>query len=113
MGLFNSRRASPPRSTAESANQTPVSQIDFHKRYDVYCSTGCEERVYEDVRFVGMRTFDRVSEFTPTFVSGYLEIEATDGSRWMIPTFGIQLICERGTQPVYRVLRRWGNSWDY
>jgi hypothetical protein len=39
-------------------------------------------------------------------VSGYLEIEALDGRKFMIPTYGIQMICEHGVQPVYKVLRK-------
>jgi hypothetical protein len=79
----------------------------------VYCSLTGEERVYEDVRFVGIRTFDRQTEFSSGLISGFLEIEARDGARLLIPSFGIQLLCEHGTRPAYKVTRRWGGTVDY
>jgi hypothetical protein len=110
MGLFHSRRAQPPQ---DPGNQIPITPVDLSKRYDVYCSTGNnEERLYEGARFVGIRTFDRISEYSSGLVSGYLEIEAGDGSRWLIPSFGILLICEHGARPVFKV-RRKGEPWDY
>ncbi|OWK36733.1 hypothetical protein [Fimbriiglobus ruber] len=112
MGLFGSRQPAPtPPTAVEQANHIPVSQFDTEKRYDVYCLATGEERLYEDVRFVGIRTFDRITEFSSGLVSGFLEIEATDGARLLIPSFGIQLICEHGGQPAFRVLRQWGNNW--
>ena len=104
MGWFNSRRPEAPR-PVEPKCQIPISQVDLSKRYDVYCTNLGHDRLYENVRFVGIRTFDRITEFSSGYVSGFLEIEAVDGSRWLIPNFGIRLICEHGTQPVYKVLR--------
>jgi hypothetical protein len=109
MGLFSSRRPAPPRPLSEQGSQIPITPIDLGSRYDVYCSVAGEERLYEDVRFLGIRTFDRITEFSSGLVSGYLEIEAENGSRLLIPSFGIQLICAHGTQPVYKVLREWRN----
>lgn len=110
MGLFGSRQPAPtPPASADSDNRIPLAQFDMDKRYDVYCSAAGEERLYEDVRFVGIRTFDRITEFSSGLVSGFLEIEASDGSRMLIPSFGIQLVCEHGVQPAFRVLRQWGN----
>jgi hypothetical protein len=85
MGLFRSGRpvANPP-AAADLANRIPLAQIDMHKRYDVYCTVPGEERLYENVRFVGIRTFDRITEFSSGFVSGFLEIETADGAR--LPT---------------------------
>ncbi len=107
MGLFKSGRPRPPRPPAEPASEIPISQIDLSKRYDVYYHLWREERLYEGVRFLGIRTFDRLSEFSSGLASGFLEVEAADGSRMLLPTFGIQMICEHGTQPVYTVLRTW------
>ena len=112
MGLFHSRQKLPS-SRAGAANQIPIAQVDLSKRYDVYCTDFNHDRLYEDVRFDGIRTFDRISEFSSGLVGGFLEIEAVDGSRWLIPNFGIRLICEHGTQPVFRVLRHRRNSRDY
>src|SRR5260370_39424057 len=113
MGLFSSRQPKAPSPRLEPANEIPITQVDFSKRYDVYCTDIDHDKLYEDVRFVGIRTFDRITEFSSGYVSGYLEIEAVDGSRWLIRSFGIQLICEHGTQPVFKVLRRRRNPRDY
>lgn len=90
----------------------PLTHLDVSKRYDAYCIVAGEERVYENVSFVGIRTLEGIHEFlSPT--SAYLEIEAIDGTRMLIPSFGIQLLCEHGAEPVYRVLRRRGDGWEY
>lgn len=85
MGLFNSRQPSASPSHREPKDQIPINQIDRAKRYDVYCFCSGHDRLYEDVRFVGIRTFDRISEFSSGLVSGYLEIEAVGGSRFWSP----------------------------
>jgi hypothetical protein len=58
VGLFNWRsttaHSSPPDATPPGSN--PLLQIDRDKRYDVYCTSAGEERVTEDVRFVGTVT---------------------------------------------------------
>jgi hypothetical protein len=112
MGLFNSRKPQVPPSRPEHSNQIPIAPIDLSKRYDVYCTELDHDRLYEDVRFVGIRTFDRGQEFSAGLIEGFLEIEAVDGSRWMIPSFGIRMICEHGTKPVFKVLRRRRNPRD-
>lgn len=66
-----------------------------------------EERLYENVRFIGIRTFERPTEYS-LGLGGFLEVEATDGARILIPQFGIQLMCEHGAKPVYKILRTWG-----
>lgn len=105
MGLFNSRQPKASPTHVEPASQIPVAQIDLSKRYDVYCTdVGCD-RLYENVSFVGIRTINRVKD-SYSFVDGFLEIESADGSRCLIPRYGIQLICEHGTQPPFKVLRR-------
>lgn len=105
MGLFHSRKppVSPP---PVPAARIPVSQIDLNKRYDVYCCLSKEERLYENVRFLGIRTFDRIGEFSSGLIGGFLEIEAANGSTILLPNFGIQMICEHGTKPTYRVMKR-------
>ena len=104
MGLFDSKKPAVPQH-GESANQIPINQFDLAKRYDVYSTEFNHDRVYENVRFIGVRTFDRIHEYTsPAF--GFLEIEAADGSQFLIPTFNIRMICEHGTKPIFKVLRR-------
>ena len=110
---FGSRRPRDPEGAPGPGSAIPVAQVDLNKRYDVYCAVSGEERLYEDVRFVGIRTFDRQTEYSSGLVGGFLEIEARDGSRLLIPSFGIQLLCEHGTRPAFKVIRRWANTVDY
>jgi hypothetical protein len=112
MGLFRSRPKLLSPGIAE-ANQIPIAPVDLSKRYDVYCTDFNHDRLYENVRFVGIRTFERIRDFSSGLAGGFLEIEAADGSRWLIPNFGIQLICEHGNQPVYKVLRQRRHGQDY
>jgi hypothetical protein len=112
MFLFNPRPKSEPRqepakakSRQEPPKPIPIAPVDLSKRYDLYCTAIDHDRLYENVRFIGIRTFDHISEFSSGLVGGFLEIEATDGSRLLIPNFGIQMICEHGTQPFGKVLR--------
>ena len=104
MGLFSPPKVPPV--PAPPAGSLPVSQIDTTKRYDVYWSGSLEERVYENVRLVGIRTIDRPSEFSPG-LGGFVEVETADGTVLLLTQFGIQLICEHGKTPAYRVVR-WG-----
>ncbi len=108
MGLFKSRRPRPSVPGLAPANEIPVAQIDLSIRYDVYCSLhgvgGGEERLYENVRFIGVRTL--------AYVSHFLEIETPEGARVFLPAYGVHLLCEHGTLPVFKVLKRWGDSSD-
>jgi len=116
MGLFGSRRLRVPDWCPGAASGTPIPIVPMalDKWYDVYVTVQGEERVYEDVRFVGIRTFDRLTnEFSSGLIGGFLEIEVRDTSRLLIPTFGIQLLCEHGTRTAYKVIRRWPNTVDY
>jgi hypothetical protein len=84
----------------------PVALIDPSKRYDLYCSIPSEDRLYEDVKIIGIRTFEpKKHEFAPALLGGYLEIEARSGARMMIPHLRIHMICEHGAEPSYKVLR--------
>jgi hypothetical protein len=53
-----------------------------------------------------MRTFDRIPDSMPHFMGDFLEIESADGTRSFLPKFGIQLVCEHGARPAFKVLRR-------
>src|SRR5580698_1043052 len=65
MGLFSSSQPVPAAVTAtKPANPIPISQIDTAKWYDGYCAMAGEDRLYEKVRFVGARTFERITEFS-------------------------------------------------
>lgn len=84
----------------------PVATIDLSKRYDCYCSTPGEDRLYEDVRVIGIRSFEpKKLEYMNALLGGYLELEAQNGARMMIPHYRIYMICEHGSQPSYKVLR--------
>lgn len=104
MGLFNSRpTTSASRPVPEDS--IPLLPFDLSKRYDVRCSDVGYDRLYENVRFVCFRTFDRITEFSSALINGYLEIETADGARCLIPGFGIRMISEHGTRPTFKVLR--------
>ncbi len=85
----------------------PVEHFDMAKRYDIHCLHSGEYRLYENVRMIAVKTLDDIRErgLSPR---GFLEVEASDGTRAMIPILPIGLICEHGTKPVYVVLRKTG-----
>lgn len=83
----------------------PVSTIDLSKRYDLYCSTPSEDRLYEDVSIIGIRCLEPIKhEYSTALLGGYLEIEAQNGTRMMIAHHRIYMICDHGSQPSYEVL---------
>ena len=105
MSLFKSpRRGLVP--SPEPDGSIPITTFDLSKRYDLYCSTPSEDRLYEDVKILGIRTFERKKhEYATALIGGYLEIEAQSGTRMMIPHLRMYMICEHGSQPAYKVLR--------
>lgn len=90
----------------ETDSPVPIVYFDLSRRYDLYCWVLCEERLYENVKVIGFRTFDQITQYSSAAIGGLLEIEGSSGARMMIPTHGIQMVCEHGTQPTYRVLRQ-------
>lgn len=109
MGFFNfSRSVTPPsRSEPPPSAGIPIAPFDISKRYDVhYAEGGQYDRLYENVRFICIRTFDRITEYSSGLIGGYFEIETADGTRFLLPSYGIQLICEHGTQPAFRIVKR-------
>jgi hypothetical protein len=94
MPLFTTQK--PP---APPAPEFPSVPLDLSLSYDIYVNTGFENRLYENVKIIGHRAF-------PGMFGGYLEIEAANGARMTIPPFGIELVCQHGVQPVFKVLRR-------
>ncbi len=78
----------------------------FHAGSRVYCSTPSEDRLYENVRIIAIRTFQRKKhDYGTALIGGHIEIEAHNGTRMMIPHLRMYMICEHGSQPVYKVLR--------
>lgn len=67
-----------------------------------------EERLRKNVWFIGVRTFERITEYS-SFFCGFLEIEAPDGTQALIPKVGLQLTCQHGVKPIFKVLRQTGN----
>jgi hypothetical protein len=63
-----------------------------------------EDLLYEDVRIIGIRTFERMRQYSSGLIGGYIEIEARDGARMMITYHLVRMICEHGAQPTYKVL---------
>jgi len=112
MSLFKNPRGELPE-TPEPDNPIPVTLIDLSKRYDIYCSIPGEDRLYEDVRIVAIRTFEKKKQdFGMALIGGYLEIETRNGARMMIPHIRMYMICEHGSQPDYKVLRTRKNDHD-
>src|SRR5262249_10614995 len=109
MGLFNSRRPSSEERQPPPSGQLPLLQFDLSKRYDIYYIVHgvgvTEERVYPNVRFLAIRTFERITEYS-SGIGGFLEVETIDGTRYLLPHFGITSVCEHGTKPGYRVIER-------
>jgi hypothetical protein len=117
MGLFKKRsvptadvdRLFPQ--TTRIKSPVPALHVDVSKRYDIYCNVPGEERVYQNVRLLAVRTIEDITEYTSMF-GGFLEVEAADGTQVMIPRNNIQTLCEHGTQPGYKVVRRWDTFGD-
>ena len=86
-----------------SESPIPITHFELERRYDLYCSLATEQRLYQNVKLVGIRTFDRISQHSSGALGGLLEIEAANGTRMMIPQFGIQMICEHGAEPTYKL----------
>lgn len=105
MSLFKNPRGEQPESP-EPDSPIPVSVFDLSKRYDLYCSTPSEDRLYGNVKIIGIRTFEKKKQdFGMALIGGYLEIETDNGARMMIPHLRLYMICEHGSQPDYKVLR--------
>lgn len=107
MGIFSkppSGSPEPPKSP-ELDGPIPVTVIDLSVRYDIYTARAFDDRLYEDVRIVGIKTFEQKdARFGTALLGGYLEIEARNGVRMMIPSMGIYMICQHGSLPEYKVL---------
>ena len=105
MSLFKSPKGGRPL-PPEPDGSLPITLFDLSKRYDLYCSTPSEDRLYEDVAIVGIRTFQRRKpDYGAALIGGYIEIEARNGTRMMIPHIRMLMVCEHGSQPAYKVLR--------
>src|SRR3989442_71794 len=106
MSLFKPAKDKPSDSP-DAESPVPVTPFDVTRRYDIYCSLIGEQRIYENVRLAGIRTFDKITQFSSGALGGLLEIEAANGTRMLIPQHGIQMICEAGAHPSYKVVGRW------
>jgi hypothetical protein len=103
MGFFSSQE--PQQQPQRPDRVLPILPVELTKRYDVYIREPEHDRLYENVRFVCLRTFDRITEYSGT-LSSYLEIESSDGTRCLIPTLQITAICEHGVTLATKILRR-------
>lgn len=112
MSLFKNPRGESPEAP-EPDSPIPVTLFDLSKRYDIYCSIPGEDRLYEDVSIVAIRTFEKKKqEFGMALIGGYLEVETRNGARMMIPHIRMYMICEHGSEPQYKVLRVRKNDVD-
>ncbi len=105
MSLFKNPKSPSEQPSEEPEKGVPVLGVDLSKRYDIYCSILGEDRLYENVKVVGIRTFEPKSPIKG-LVNGYLEVECFDGARMLIPHIRMYMICEHGVEPRYKVLRR-------
>jgi hypothetical protein len=105
MSLFGNPRTGSEQPSEEPNSGPPFLAVDISKRYDIYCTIQGEDRLYEDVKVVAIRTFEPKSPIKG-LVGGYLEVESTDGARMLLPGIRMYLICEHGVQPRYKVLRK-------
>ncbi len=102
-----------PESAPRPEGVLPLKLVDTSKRYDLYCNTYGEDRLYENVKLVALRTLEPQNrQFSTALIGGYIEIEGQDGERLMIPGIGIYMICEHGITPVYKVLRVRKSEWE-
>src|SRR6266699_1158092 len=109
MRLFNRPGSGSPDKPDETI---PISAIDLTKRYDFYCTTQKEDRLYEDVSIIGIRTFERMRQYSSGLIGGYIEIEARDSTRMLISYHQVRMICEHGSQPKYKVLKTYKTDGD-
>ena len=110
MSLFSRQGA---RGSPDDSDQTiPINAIDLSKRYDLYCTTQREERVYEDMKIIGIRTFERMRQYSSGLIGGYIEIEARDSTLMLISYHQVRMICEHGSQPKYKVLKTYNTGDD-
>jgi|SRR4051812_46339085 hypothetical protein len=99
-------------SSGESGEGIPINAIDLSKSYDLYCTTQREERLYEDVKIIGIRTFERMRQYSSGLIGGYIEIQARDNTRMLISYHQVKMICEHGSQPKYKVLNTYKTDDD-
>ena len=91
---------------AEPNSSLPVALVDLSKRYDIYCAIPTEDRLYEDVRIVAIRTFEEKKlAYGTALIGGHLEIESRKGVRMLVPHMNIYMICAHGSEPDYKVLK--------
>jgi len=90
----------------EMGNAIPIASIDLAKRYDIYYSAISEDRLFENVRILGIKTLERMTKFSSGLLGGWIEVEASNGTKMMIRNHGIHMICEAGSIPVYKVIPR-------
>ena len=96
MAIFKKPRGRPE---PEAEDPLPVSPLDFSKRYDIYCVYIEEERVYENMRIVALRTMEKPRAFGSSVIGGYIELEDPDGKRVLVPHLHIHMLCEHGQAP--------------
>jgi hypothetical protein len=108
MSLLSKKKPGEPVVRQPDETALPVSVIDCSLRYDLYCFDGFgshrEVRIYEDMKILGIRTFEPRQAYGSAFLTGYLEVEAQDGTRMMLSHHQIRMICQHGARPVCRII---------
>ena len=88
MPMPDSHKSNPPdrpERPKKPLNQLSIAHFDLSKRYDIYCWTANQERLFENVRLAIMRTFNRGIGGMSFSYGDYLELEAGDTSKIVVP----------------------------
>jgi hypothetical protein len=87
-----------------SKSPIPIASIDLAKRYDIYYSAMRENWVFQNTKFLGVKTLERMNQFSSGLIGGWVEIEASNGTKMLIRNHSIYMICETGSTPIYKVI---------
>jgi hypothetical protein len=82
----------------KSASPPQGDPVDLSKRYDVHCSDWSQGvTVYSNVRFKGMKHLFQKSQYDA--LSGYVELEQSNGQTLFVSRSSIIKFCEPGATP--------------
>ncbi len=87
-----------PGSKLPTSSSPPGETVDLSKRYDVHCSDYSQGvMVHRNVRFKGVKHLFAKSQYDA--LSGYVELEQSDGQTVFVSRSSIIKFCEHGATP--------------
>jgi hypothetical protein len=91
--------ASPKSTSLRAASAQPLGKpVDLSKRYDVHCSDWSQAvTVYANIRFKGVKHLFQKSQYDA--LSGYVELEQSDGQTIFVSRSSIIKFCEHNEKP--------------